>query len=214
MKNNIKISNPNIKLYNLSDNPISRLYHKLNYDTSSFVTANKALEIGENNCYIAEDSQFSATAICKTIEREVFAEATIQIGWCYGKGNCLNGMEWHKSSEVIVACTDLVLFLGDYFDIENDIYATDKAIALYLKKGEIVELSPLTLHLAPINIDNDFRAIIILPKGTNSPLLGGISGTLRAKNKWLLCHKDNINGIKNGGKIGVVGDNLTIIREI
>ena len=140
----------------------------------------------------------------------VFAELPVQAGWCYGRGRKMNGAEWHKSSEVVVACTDCVLLLGSAADIEGDTYDSAKAVALVMREGEAAELPAGTLHLAPLALGGHFAAAIILPRGTNSPLAGGISGTLRAVNKWLLVHPDNEAGIAAGGKVGVTGANITL----
>ena len=123
----------------------------------------------------------------------------------------MNGVEWHESPEVVVACTDAVLLLGDYEDVADETYDSKKAVALFLKQGEAVRLSARTLHLAPLAVNEFFKAAIILPEGTNLPLPDGIKGTHRAINKWLLVHPDNKKGIYGGGKIGVYGDNITVL---
>jgi len=134
----------------------------------------------------------------------------VQIGWCYGSLRQMNGMEWHKSSEVVIACTDCVLLLGDYEDVIRDTYDSGKACALYLNRGEAVELVPMTLHFAPLPAEKYFKAAIILPKGTNGVLKSGIEGTRRAVNKWLLVHETNKKGIELGGKVGITGENITL----
>jgi len=69
-------------------------------------------------------------------------------------------------------------------------------------------LYPLTLHLAPIRVSTPFKGAIILPKGTNLPRSEGIEGTYRAINKWLLVHPENLKGVAQGAKVGIVGNNL------
>lgn len=73
----------------------------------------------------------------------------------------MNGVEWHKSSEVVIAATDCVLILGDVKDIRDDVYDSARAIALFLRKGEAVELFAGTLHLAPLATDDKFAAAIV-----------------------------------------------------
>lgn len=200
--------NPNFQILTVSgSNP---LFQKVDGDFSEIVKLSKKLEVYDANSYIANDCDFQETAIVKQIERDVFGELKVQAGWCYGGNPFMNGMEWHKSSEVVIACTDAVLLLGRHSDIANDIYDSTKAVGLYLKSGEAVELKPMTLHLAPLPVDEFFKVAIILPEGTNLPLKNGIKGTLRAVNKWLLVHPENLNGIKMGGKIGVTGENIRL----
>ncbi|MFI3229695.1 MAG: DUF4867 family protein [Bacillota bacterium] len=187
----------------------------LNYDASeaiAFIESNVILpEAG--NAYVAGDAKLESVAVIKQIGREVFAELPIQAGWCVGRLRAMNGMEWHKSSEVIVACSNMVLLLGKYSDIIEDTYDSAKAEAFYVKKGSVIELNPYTLHLAPLNMGDGFAAIIVLPSKTNLALSGGIDGTLRAINKWLLVHNEHKVGIAGGGKIGIVGENITLIAK-
>lgn len=201
-------NNPNIKFYTLGN--VCDLYKKIDYDFSQIILQSEKLPVCKQNSYIADDDDLNKTDIVKYVFENVFAELPIQAGWCYGGNNLMNGMEWHKSSEVVIACTNCVLLIGDNKDIVNGLYDSGKAFGLFLKKGEAVELLPLTLHLAPLPIDGYFKICVILPKGTNTPLSSGIDGMLRAVNKWLLIHKDNQKGKELGGKIGVIGENITL----
>lgn len=188
----------------------SPLFTAAEGDFSDIVALADKLERGNPNVYAANDEELRLLDSVKGIERTVFAELPVQAGWCYGTGRKMNGAEWHKSSEVVVACTPCVLILGAFSDIIDDEYDSRKSVALYLDKGEAVELAPLTLHLAPLATDGFFAAAIVLPKGTNAPLADGIEGSLRAVNKWLLVHPDNEKGISAGGKIGIIGENISV----
>ena len=44
----------------------------------------------------------------------------IQIGYCNGPNSTLNGLEYHKSSEINIAITDMVLLLGKVQEVENN----------------------------------------------------------------------------------------------
>lgn len=202
----LKEKNPRLSFFTLND--VHSLYKKLDIDFSDMLLLSEKLPLQEANVYIPDDYEATSLKSFKSTERNVFAELPIQSGWCYGGNIYMNGMEWHKSSEVVVACTVCVLLLGSYNDINNNTYDSAKAVALYLKKGEAVELMPMTLHLAPLPLEKYFKVGIILPKGTNMPLESGINGDRRAVNKWLLVHKDNQKGIELGGKLGIVGDNI------
>lgn len=209
MLQELQKNNPDLTI--LTATQKNKLFCKLNIDTSELVAYSTGVTVGEENTYIPSDAAVETLTVVKNIAREVFAEAKIQAGWCCGGGTTMNGMEWHKSSEVVIACTEMLLLIGDFFDIENDVYDSSKALALYLQKGEAVELFPMTLHLAPLKVSELFKAAIILPEGTNMSLKNGINGSLRAVNKWLLVHKDNRKGILSGGRIGISGKNIKII---
>lgn len=204
--------NPGLTILSLGETPEHRLYRKIDADTSAFLAASVSITPEEGNAYVPRDEGMSLSPAAQSISRVVFGELPMQAGWNHGGNPRMNGMEWHKSSEVIVACTDLVLLLGDYSDIELDSYDSSRAFGLYLKKGEVVELFPFTLHLAPLPvIGGRFIAAILLPEGTNLPLSGGIDGTLRAVNKWLIVHPNNSRGIALGGKVGIRGENISLI---
>lgn len=207
----LRLKNPDLKILALSETPAHALYRRVEADTDAFIKAAEAISPEQANTYIARDDVISNSGAARAIGREVFGELPIQAGWNYGGNTKMNGMEWHKSSEVIVACTDVVLLLGDHSDIISDCYDSSRAFGLFLTKGEAAELFAFTLHLAPLPVfGGRFIAAILLPDSTNLPLGGGINGTLRAVNKWLLVHPENERGIECGGKIGVTGRNIEL----
>lgn len=197
-----------VKVMTTSDD--SPLFRRVDVDVSDIAALSRKLVFGEGNVYIASDAEEEALASVRLIAGKVFAELPVQAGWCFGNGKKMNGVEWHKSSEVVVACTDCVLLLGSCDDIKDDEFDSSRVVALVLKEGEAAELRAGTLHLAPLAVRDRFAAAIILPRGTNAPLAGGIDGSLRAVNKWLLVHPDNKAGVDAGGKIGVTGANVTL----
>ena len=77
----------------------------------------------------------------------------------------------------------------------------------------MIEVYATTLHYAPCNVEDcGFRAVVVLPEGTNTEIETGHSDTpedrlLFARNKWLIAHPDaGIEGAWNGLK----GANLSI----
>jgi hypothetical protein len=149
------------------------------------------------------------------MERDLFGEMPIQVGCCWGFNTRLNGMEFHKSSEVLGAATDLVLMLGLLPDAESRngglFWDSGRAALFYLPAGTFVELYAATLHLAPCRTAaTPFTAVIILPRETNTPLSGGPDGMLWMRNKWLLAHPDSPAAAK-GAWIGITGSNPEIV---
>lgn len=201
----LKQLNPHINFVRTSP-----LFRFLDVDTAEVLAYSEKFEASDGNSYIASDADAEKFELFDVVLADVFAELPCQFGWCYGKIRKMNGMEWHKSSEVIVACTDMVLLLGSYKDIVGGVYDSKNAVGLFLEKGEAIELLPMTLHLAPLAVDETFCSAVILPKDTNLPLLSGIKEEKRAINKWLLVHKEHEVGIKLGGKIGIIGKNITL----
>ncbi|MCH4887023.1 DUF4867 family protein [Acidaminobacter sp. JC074] len=146
--------------------------------------------------YVADFERFSKMK--SSISYKYFGEQSIQIGYCNGLNRQVDALEYHKSSEIIVAGTDLILVLGKRQDIKEG-YDISLAESFLMKEGEVVEIYGPTLHYCPVNLDGQFKAAIILPEGTNTG-----SDSAYAKNKWLYAHpnspeaKGNISGYLKG----------------
>lgn len=148
------------------------------------------------------------------IQSKSYGELPIQIGYCNGHNWKLNALEYHRSSELNVACTDAVLLVGWQQDItEEGTYDTALVEAFLLPAGTTVEIYATTLHYAPCSAgDAGFRVGIILPKDTNRPLddahEGGEDSRLTAKNKWLIGHPEG--GLPEGSPLGLIGENICL----
>lgn len=143
--------------------------------------------------------------------RKGFGGLPIQIGYCNGDNHKLNALEYHRSSEIDIAVTDLILLLGCQQDIEEgDVYDTAKVEAFFVPAGTAVELYATTLHYAPCSArEEGFRCVIVLPKGTNENLSfrsekNGENRLLTAVNKWLIAHEE---AKIEGAHCGLKGEN-------
>ena len=146
--------------------------------------------------------------------RKGFGGLPIQIGYCNGDNHKLNALEYHRSSEIDIAATDLILLLGRQQDIEEgDLYDTSKAEAFFVPAGTAVELYATTLHYAPCSAnEGGFRCVIVLPKGTNEelpfePEKTGENRLLTAVNKWLIAHEE---AQIDGAFCGLKGENVSV----
>ena len=146
--------------------------------------------------------------------RKGFGGLPIQIGYCNGDNHKLNALEYHRSSEIDIAATDLILLLGCQQDIgEEDIYDTDKVEAFFIPEGTAVELYATTLHYAPCSVnEGGFRCVVVLPKGTNEelpfePERIGENRLLTAVNKWLIAHEE---AQIEGAFCGLKGENVSV----
>ncbi len=152
----------------------------------------------------------------RALQDEVYGELPIEIGYCNGNNYALNAVEYHRSSEVDIAVTDLILMVGMQQDITDDYtYDTSKIELFRVPAGTAVELYATCLHYAPCNANPDgFRCVIVLPRGTNTDLEKkiercGENALLTANNKWRICHKDS--GITDeGAYFGLIGENITL----
>ena len=70
--------------------------------------------------YVPSEPELEAVEAVRKMERNLYGQIPIQAGYCNGHNRKMNAMEYHRNSEINVACTDLVLMLGRQQDIEED----------------------------------------------------------------------------------------------
>ena len=166
------------------------------------------------NIYVASDPALEAISVCKEIETTVYGNMPIQVGYCNGRNTTYNGFEYHKGSEINVAATDLMLVLGHTWQIKDNCFSVGGETVFFVPQGTAIELFGTTLHLSPCRVtDTGFRAVVILPRGTNTPLETrpadptGEARLLLQKNKWVLSHPDREPLMKQGAFPGLIGEN-------
>lgn len=202
-----------MKIYNVTDKEFLPYGRVLNLDTDEIISAAEKFPMPqEGSIYVPSEKSFEELDIAKVIQNECFGEIPAQVGYCYGHSNKLNALEWHKCSEINIAVTDLVLFLGMVQDIEDGKYNSENIKAFKLKKGEAIEVYATTLHFCPIETDeNGFGCVVGLLEGTNVPLDGEPDDKLLfRKNKWLIAHEDNAELIAKGVVPGIYGPNYSL----
>jgi hypothetical protein len=171
----------------------------------------------EGNFYIAHDQEFADYVNDKSIYADVFGYMPIQFGYVNGNNSYLNALEYHKSSEINVIHTTLVLLLGKVEDINNNEYDSALLEAFYIPENTVVEIYSSTLHFSPCKVtDSGFKCGVILPYGTNmdfvkaSHLNSNEDYLLFKTNKWLLAHPDNDALIQKGAYKGIKGTNFQV----
>lgn len=169
------------------------------------------------NQYIPSVPEMEAVEVARSISDSLYGQMPIQIGYCNGKNSTYNGFEYHKGSEINIAVTDFLLVLGHRWDISNKTYHVEDAKVFFVKKGTAIEMYQTTLHLSPCKVgDEGFKDIVILPKGTNTPLETEGSAKeeedelLLLKNKWVIAHPHREPLIKQGAYPGVIGENIEL----
>ena len=201
--------------------PAFRRYGKVleGYDFAPLIDEMlKSTPCPDDVVYVPGDEKLEAVAsTTKVLFEEVYGGLPIQVGYCNGHNHTLNAVEYHRSSEINIACgNDLILLLGHQQDIdENWQYDTSKMEAFLLPAGTAVEVYATSLHYAPCSVgDNGFRCVVVLPKDTNTEIEADLPATwesrlMTAKNKWLIAHPES--GLdKDGAFVGLVGENLTV----
>lgn len=213
MIDRLRSLNPGIRILHCTEPDFERFGRIVPaLDFSSFTAFLDGFPIPSDGVeYRAGVAEIEGLPLAAEIRRAVFGGLDIQAGTCAGHNGRMNAMEWHKSSEAVVAGTDLLLFLGLFSDYRDGRFPASKATAFFIPRGSAVELYPLVMHFAPLNIHaGGFRAVIVLPRGTNLPLEGGLSAgsdrLLFARNKWLIAHADS-KPAGAGAYVGIDGDN-------
>lgn len=186
------------------------------YDFSPLLTyLEEKTEIPEaGNIYVASEPGLEAFPVMQALQNSFYGEMPIQIGYCNGRNTTYNGFEFHKGSEINVAATDFMLVLGHTWEIQNNTYRVEDAKVFFVKKGTAIEMYQTTLHLSPCRVtDEGFRDVVVLPRGTNTPLehkgeaAEAEAGLLLQKNKWVIAHPDREPLIKQGAHPGLLGEN-------
>lgn len=170
----------------------------------------------EDVVYVPSVTELEALAVSKEMEKKLFGQMPIQVGYCNGHNKRLNAVEYHRNSEINIAVSDLVLILGKQQDITTEYtYDSGKMEAFLVPAGTVIEVYATTLHYAPCHVEEGgFRCVVILPKDTNMDLesvhemASGEDRLLFAKNKWLIGHEEG--GLPKQAYIGITGENLSI----
>ena len=184
------------------------------YDCGELLKAMEQTPLPEEVIYVASVPELEQLEVCQKMEKNLYGQLPIQVGYCNGHNVLLNAVEYHRSSEINVAATDAVLILGQLADVTDDFtYETSKMEAFFVPAGTAVEVYATTLHYAPCNAnEGGFQVAIVLPKGTNYPLEkkhgGSEDALITATNKWLIGHAEG--GLPEGSHIGLIGKNLNV----
>ncbi len=209
-----------VEIKSLSDasfQPFGRILTE--FEVSDYITYmedNTAIP-ESGNSYVPSEAGMECFEITTKIQNAIYGEMPIQVGYCNGKNSTYNGFEYHKGSEITIAVTDFLLVLGHSYDMVDNTYQNKDAKVFYVEKGTMFEIYQTTLHLSPCKVtDEGYKAVIILPKGTNTPLKNENkkdtkeSQILLLTNKWIICHKDREPLVKAGAHIGIIGDNIEL----
>lgn len=184
------------------------------YDVKDILKEMENTPVPQEVIYVPSDSKLEQLSIYQSLQNSVYGGLPVQIGYCNGHNQRLNALEYHRSSEINIAVTDMILLLGSQQDILSDYtYFTDNVEAFFVPKGTMIEIFATTIHYAPCGVSgNGFQCVVVLPKGTNLELEVKPAGAkedslLRAKNKWLIAHLDaNIDE----AFVGLIGTNILV----
>lgn len=186
------------------------------YDFSGIVSyMEKSTDIPESgNVYVASVPEMESIDVVNQVQDVFYGGMPIQVGYCNGRNTTYNGFEYHKGSEINIAVTDFMLVLGHTWLIKDNKYLVENAQVFFVPKGTAIEMFQTTLHLSPCRVcDEGFKGVVILPRGTNTPLdkkpenAEGEARLLLQRNKWVLAHPEREPLMKQGAFPGLIGEN-------
>ena len=134
-----------MKIQNVSDAAFKK-YGKVitGLDCSDIIATMAETPCPENVVYVPGAESLESCASAKDIAYTLYGGMPVQIGYCNGNNHKLNGLEYHRDSEVNIAVTDLILLIGSEQDIENGKYDTSKVEAFLVPAGTVIEVYATT----------------------------------------------------------------------
>ena len=210
----LREKNPDLAFYSVYDAEFKSYGTVIEgLDTEEILNAAEKIEMpNEGSVYQASVGEFESLEIANAIKAELFGTLPTQIGYCYGRNSMLGATEWHKSSEVNIAVSDLVLLLGHLWEIEDGRISSSSFKAFFVPRGTAIEVYQTTLHFCPCEVSEcGFGCVVALPLGTNTPLEERpADAKIFRKNKWIIAHEDNSVLIEKGVVPGIYGTNYKV----
>ena len=210
----LKEKNPQLPLFGIDSEEFAEYGCRItDINVDDMIKSGKEIAFpAEGSMYEPSVAAFEALPAAEEIKKQCFGELPIQVGYCYGHNSLLNALEWHFSSEINIAVTDMVLILAKRSQFQEKKIDSSCAKAFLLQAGDVVEIYATSLHFCPCEVDeNGFGCVVALPVGTNIPLDEPAADPLLfKKNKWLIAHVDNDGLIGKGVVPGIYGVNLEV----
>lgn len=209
-----------VQLFDVNDE-VFKYYGRVirGYDFTELIEfmEQKTVIPADGNIYVPSVAEMEELAVKQLMEDSLYGGMPVQVGYCNGRNSTYNGFEYHKGSEINIAVTDFLLVLGHIWEMEDNTYRVEDAKVFFVKRGTAIEMYQTTLHLSPCKVTGEgYKDIVVLPKGTNLPLVSRReSGDIESKlllhtNKWVLSHPDREPLIKQGAFPGLVGENIRL----
>lgn len=218
MLQTLRAKNPGLSFHSVFDPAFRPFGRIVDFDAAALIAAcEKAAAMPASGClYVTDLPALEAPALFGPVEQALRGEGGCQIGCCWGFNTRLNCLEYHRASEHNIAVTDMAVLLAPQQAMEGLDLPAGQVVGFFVPKGTTVEFYATTLHYAPCQTqDSGFCSIVVLPRGTNSPLAhsrpeAGDGRLLWARDKWLIAHPDNQADVQNGAYPGLHGENFDI----
>lgn len=210
----LKLKNPDYEIYSVTDEEFTSFGRIIkDIDVTEICEVARTIELpAEGSSYVPSEPRFEELKVAEEIKNKLFGCLPTEIGNCWGHSSYLNAAEWHTSSEINIATTDLVLFLGHIYDIKDGRIDSSSFKAFFVPAGTIIEVYATSLHFCPCETSAaGFGCVVGLPSGTNVPLEIEVdSPFIFRQNKWIISHDENAGLIARGVKAGIGGTNYKV----
>lgn len=181
-------------VYSITDSKFKKYGQIIeNIDISKLYKIVDDIIITDEIFYVKNYDEFENDSCFNEFKKNIYNNNDIQIGYCIGKNNNINDLEYHENSEINIALKDMLVTLGSFEDIKADYtISRDLLDVFFVQKGTIIEIYGKSLHFAPCSIDhNGYFSVVVLPIGTNDELddfdeINIREQNLIAKDKWLV----------------------------
>lgn len=169
-------------------------------------------EIPDGCKYCPTVPEMEATDAAKKLVSVFCGGMPSQFGYTNGTTDSLDALEYHKSSELVIAVTDLIVLVARRDDIVDKKFDSAKVKAFYVPAGTAFEMYATTLHYAPCRVHEcGYKSVVVLPKGTNYEIeRSPLDETLWGTNKWLIAHPDVKKLADKGAAMWITGENLHV----
>ena len=157
----------------------------------------------DGTVYVASVPELEALSVAAELRDRGFGGMPIQIGYCNGANTRLSCLEYHRTSELDIAVSDMVLLVARQPEIVGGVLDTGCVKAFFVPKGTAVELY-------------GFRMGCVLPRGTNgdAPRItpaGKEDRLLWGANKWVIASV-NTDEAQQGAYVGIQGPDVDLMK--
>ena len=166
--------------------------------------------------YVPSVPELEALPVFEELTESMYGGLPVQIGYCNGANTRLSCLEYHRTSELDIAVSDMVLLVARQPEIVGGVLDTGCVKAFFVPKGTAVELYATTLHYAPAAVGHGFRMGCVLPRGTNGDApritpVGKEDWLLWGANKWVITSV-NTDEAQQGAYVGIQGPDVDLMK--
>lgn len=167
MLEKLKKLNPDIEIFDVTSEEFTTFGRIIKgMDVTEIITEAKKIEmIGNDSNYKPSVEAFEKLNIAGEIKIKLFGESEIQVGYCWGYNSIFGATEWHTSSEINIAVTDLLIIVGHVWDVKDNTIDTSKfRLSMFIRVQFWSVMQQLCI-MAPVRLKNkDLGGLLLFRK--------------------------------------------------